>query len=80
MITLFIILMIAVFARMIGFAFRFTWGMAKVFFGLIFLPVMLIGLVVSGLVTFAIPILVIMGIVMLVKWIAGKPAQSEISK
>ena len=75
MITLFVILMIVVFTKMIGFAFKFTWGMTKIFFGLIFLPVMLIGLVVSGLVTFAIPILVIMGIVMLIKCIAGKPAQ-----
>ncbi len=74
MITLFVILMITVFAKMIGLAFRATWGLTKIFFGLIFLPLTLIGLVIGGLVSFAVPILVIMGIVMLIKAIVSKPA------
>ena len=67
MITLFTILMIAVFAKMIGFAIKAAWGLTKIFFGLIFLPVLLIGLAVTGFVGLALPILVIVGIVMLVK-------------
>ena len=74
MITLFIILMVAVFTRMIGFAFRATWGITKIVFGLVILPLVLIGLVVGGLVSFALPILIIAGIVMLIKRAATAPA------
>ena len=70
MIALFIILMIAIFGKMIGFAFKMAWGLTKVAFSLIFLPVILIGLVLAGLVYLALPILVIVGIVMLVKRMA----------
>ncbi|MBR4725170.1 MAG: hypothetical protein IK071_05245 [Lachnospiraceae bacterium] len=67
MIILFIILMIAVFGRLLGFAFKAAWGVTKVVFGLIFLPVLLIGLVIAGFVYVALPILAIVGIVLLVK-------------
>ena len=67
MVTLFTILMIVVFAKMIGFAIKAAWGLAKIFFGLIFLPAIMIGLAVAGFVGLALPILVIIGIVMLVK-------------
>ncbi|MCR5322543.1 MAG: hypothetical protein K6E85_04670 [Lachnospiraceae bacterium] len=52
---------------MVGFAIKATWDLTKIFFGLIFLPVILIGLVAAGFVGLALPILVIVGIVMLVK-------------
>ena len=42
---LFIILMFGIFGKMIGLAFRATWGITKIFFRLIFLPLVLIGLV-----------------------------------
>jgi hypothetical protein len=74
MITLFVILMIAVFTRMIGFAFRATWGIAKIVFGLVIFPLVLIGLVVGGLVSFALPVLVVVGIVMLIKRASATPA------
>ena len=45
---LFIILMFGIFGKMIGLAFRATWGITKIFFRLIFLPLVLIGLVLGG--------------------------------
>ena len=47
---LFIILMFGIFGKMIGLAFRATWGITKIFFRLIFLPLVLIGLVLEGLI------------------------------
>ena len=67
MLTLiFVILMIGIFGKMVGFAFRATWGLTKVLFNLILLPVFLIGLVIAGLMYIALTILIIVGIVMLV--------------
>ena len=63
---LFIFLMFGVFGKLIGLAFRATWGITKIFFRLIFLPVVLIGLVMAGLMYIALPLLVIIGIVVLV--------------
>lgn len=63
---LFVILMLGIFGKMAGFALRATWGVTKVLFNLVLLPVFLIGLVVAGLMYIALPILVIVGIVMLV--------------
>ena len=50
---LFIILMFGIFGKMIGLAFRATWGITKIFFRLIFLPLVLIGLVLGGLIYIA---------------------------
>ena len=63
---LFIILMFGIFGKMIGLAFRATWGITKICFRLVFLPLVLIGLVLGGLIYIAIPLLVIAGIAMLV--------------
>lgn len=63
---LFIILMLGIFGRMIGFAFRATWGITKVLFNLVLLPLFLICLVIAGFMYLALPILVIVGVVMLV--------------
>lgn len=64
--ALFIILMIAVFGKMIGFAVKATWGLTKILFNLVLLPVFLIGLVFAGLMYIALPLLVIVGVIMLV--------------
>lgn len=64
--ALFIILMIAVFGKMIGFAVKATWGLTKILFNLVLLPVFLIGLVFAGLMYLALPLLVIVGVIMLV--------------
>ena len=63
---LFIFLMFCVFGKLIGLAFRATWGITKIFFRLIFLPVILIGLVMAGLMYIALPLLVVIGIAVLV--------------
>lgn len=63
---LFTVLMFAVFGKMIWFAFRAAWGVTKVFFSVILLPVFLIGLVIAGLMYIALPILIIVGIVLLI--------------
>lgn len=63
---LFIFLMFGVFGKLIGLAFRATWGITKIFFRLIFLPIVLIGLVLAGLMYIALPLLVVIGIAVLV--------------
>lgn len=64
---IFVLLMLGVFGKMIGLAIRCTWGITKVAFSIIFLPIVLIVLVVCGLMYLALPALVILGIVMLVR-------------
>lgn len=67
MLTLvFICLMIGVFGKLIGLAFKMTWGITKVLFTLVFLPFVLIALAIGGLVTIALPLVVVVGIISLV--------------
>lgn len=58
---LFIIGMIWIFGKMIGFAFKATWGLTKVIFFIVFLPLILSGLVIGGLVYIVLPLLLIVG-------------------
>lgn len=64
---LFIGLMIYVFGGLIWLALQMAWGIFKVIVTLVFLPIALIGLVIAGLVEFAIPILIVIGIYMLIR-------------
>ena len=64
---LFTILMIMVFGTLIGFAIRAAWGISKVLVTLVFLPLILIGLVLGGLIYLALPILIVVGLVALFK-------------
>ena len=64
---LFAILMIMVFVKLIGFAIRAAWGISKVLVTLVFLPLILIGLVLGGLIYLAFPILIVVGLVALFK-------------
>ncbi|MBQ3793556.1 MAG: hypothetical protein IIU45_03245 [Lachnospiraceae bacterium] len=66
MITLFTILMFYVFGHVIWFALKASWGLLKFLLFIVFLPLILVGMVISGLVAFAIPILVIVGIFALI--------------
>ncbi|WP_028242549.1 hypothetical protein [Pseudobutyrivibrio ruminis] len=63
---LFFLLFLIVFGKMIGFAFRATWGLFKVLMYIVFLPLILVGMVFGGLLYLAFPILLIVGIVSLV--------------
>ncbi len=61
----FIICMIAIFGKLAVLAIKGAWGLTKVLFSLVFLPFILIGLVIKGLIFLAFPILVIFGLVVL---------------
>ena len=59
---LFVICMFGIFGKLIGLAFKMTWGIAKVLFTLVFLPVILVGLAMGGLFVVAFPLLIVVGI------------------
>ena len=62
---LFVICMFGIFGKLIGLACKMTWGIAKVLFTLVFLPVILVGLAMGGLLVVAFPLLIVVGIVSL---------------
>ena len=64
---LFFFLFLMIFGKLAGFAFRATWGIMKVMLFIVFLPVILVGMVLGGLIYIALPILLIVGLVSLVK-------------
>jgi hypothetical protein len=66
LIFLFAILMIGIFGKMVMLAFRATWGLTKILLNLVVLPLFLIGLVCAGLMSLALPILIVVGIIMLI--------------
>lgn len=66
MLTLiFLVMMILVFGKILGFAVKAAWGMSKIICAVVFLPLLLIGLVLIGLVKIALPVLFIVGCVSL---------------
>ncbi len=60
---IFIILMIALFAELIGLAVRLAWGIFKVVGVVIFWPLVLIGLAAAGLIYVALPLLLVTAVV-----------------
>lgn len=60
---LFVICMFVVFWELLIFGIKAAWGISKIFFTIIFLPVILIGMVLGGLIYIALPIVVIIGII-----------------
>lgn len=62
---LFLILLLVVFGKLLGFAIKASWGIIKILFTVILLPLILIGLVVVGLMYVALPVLLILGVVSL---------------
>ena len=63
---LFLILMLIIFGKLIGFAMKAAWGITKIVCTIILLPLLLIGLVFAGLIGIAFPILLVVGIVSLI--------------
>ena len=61
--VLFMIMMLVVFGKMFEFALRATWGITKIIFSIVLLPVFLIALVFMGLMWIAFPVLLVIGIV-----------------
>jgi hypothetical protein len=64
--ALFFVLFFMIFGKMIGFAFRATWGLMKILLYIVFLPLILIGLVFGGLLYIAFPVLLVVGLVSLI--------------
>ena len=60
---LFMICMIWVFGKLFVFGLRAAWGISKFLLTVVFLPVILVGMVIGGLLYLAIPILIVVGIV-----------------
>ena len=63
---LFMLCLLGVFGKLLVFGIRATWGIAKILFTIVFLPVVLLALVFSGLLYVAFPVLVVIGIVAMV--------------
>lgn len=64
--ALFVILMLVVFGKLLVFAIKASWGVIKILFTIIFLPLILIGLVIAGLTSVALPILLVIGLISLI--------------
>ena len=63
---IFTIFMFLIFGNILMFAIKMAWGVTKVLFSLVFLPVFLIVLVLVGLIKLALPILAIVGLVSII--------------
>lgn len=63
---LFFILMIWVFWKLVKLSVKAAWGISKILFTLVLLPIILIVLVIAGFMYIAIPILAIVGVIALV--------------
>lgn len=73
MLTLiFMILMVAIFGKMIGFAIKAAWGISKIICSIVLLPLFLVGLVLAGLIKIALPLLLIVGFISLLIPKAGR--------
>ena len=58
--------MLVVFGKLLVFAIKASWGVIKILFTIIFLPLILIGLVIAGLTSVALPILLVIGVISLI--------------
>lgn len=58
--------MIMVFGKILLFALRATWGITKILFSVVVLPLVLVFLVLQGLIFIALPVLVIIGLISLI--------------
>lgn len=61
--VIFTILMIIIFGKLLIFGIKATWGITKILVTVVFLPLILIGLVLGGLVSLALPILIVVGLI-----------------
>jgi hypothetical protein len=63
LILLFTVMMISVFGRLLIWGIRAAWGIGKMIFSLIILPIVLIGLACTGMIYIALVVLIVCGIV-----------------
>ena len=59
------ILMLVIFGKLLVFALSATWGIARIFFSLVLLPLFLEVLFINGLVLIAFPVLLVIGLISL---------------
>lgn len=59
--VLFGIMMLVIFGKLVKFAVKASWGLIKIVFTIVFLPLVLAGLFLAGLAAFAVPALLILG-------------------
>lgn len=64
---LFTILMLVVFGKLLLFSIRASWGLVKILLTVVFLPVILVVMAAVGLMSLALPVLLIVGVVTLIK-------------
>ena len=64
---LFLIFLLGIFGKLFFFGLRAAWSISKLLLTIVFLPLILIGMVVGGLLYLAFPILIIIGILSLFK-------------
>lgn len=64
---IFFILFFAVFGSVLKFSLKAAWGITKIVVGLIVLPILMLVLLFYGLLVLAIPVLIVLGIVFLIK-------------
>lgn len=64
---LFTILTFIIFGKLLIFAVKASWGLARILVTVVFFPLVLIVLVVAGVIYLAVPLLLIAGVVSLVK-------------
>ena len=64
---LFFVLLFGIFGKLIWLAVKAAWGISKIVFSIVFLPVVVLVLFFSGLVYMALGLLVVVGIVSLIK-------------
>lgn len=60
---LFIVLILAVFGKLLGFAIRAAWGVTKIVFTIVLFPLALIAMVLAGMFYIVLPILIIVGLI-----------------
>lgn len=63
---IFLIIMFLVFGKIFTLALKGAWGLTKILFTLIFFPIIIIGLGLSGLIVVALPLLLIGGVVAMI--------------
>ena len=62
---IFTILMFVIFGKILFFAIKAAWGITKILFSIVFLPIVLIVLALMGLFYIAIPVLAVIGLIAL---------------
>ena len=64
---IFIILLLGVFGKILGFAIRAAWGISKIIVTIFLIPLCLVILVLQGLLYVALPVLAVVGLLAILK-------------